>query len=510
MYGVAYIQTFSLTYGAALLALTKAYGLELSEAVAKVTGVSATFVVGAVASTLVYRIFLNPLNRFPGPWTARISSLFFSFRLGKSDAYYQLQALHKKYGRIVRIGSNDLSINDADAVELSYGNGSKVTKSQWYDGDAPLTSMHTSRNKALHDRRRRVWAPAFSDKSLRDYETRIEPYTDKLVQRVGEHKGGPVNVTKWFNLFSFDVMGHLAFNKDYGLLETGEKPEALHLMTEGMQPLAILPPIWLFRILVRLPGIGAGFQKFVNFCVGELTWRVNNPTDEKAGQKDIMTSLLKAYQDVEHPEQDPMLQADARLIIVAGSDTTSAALTYLFYHLAADPSQQKKLRAELEPLAVDGWSDKDLIKAPLLNGAINETLRLHPPVPSGVSRLTPKEGIKVGDTWIPGNTNFIIPLYVMQRDEKYYIDATSFIPERWSSKSGMIRHSAAYAPFSMGPYGCIGKNLALTEIRTLTAKLLLKYEVAFAPKEDGRRLLFETLDHFTLSPGDLELVFRER
>nr|POE72758.1 tryprostatin b 6-hydroxylase [Quercus suber] len=415
MHGVAYIQAFLLTGGAAILTLTKAYGFDLGAAVAETAGVLSTFVAGAFTSTLLYRLFLNPLNRFPGPWTARISSLFFSFQLRRSDAYYKLQALHKKYGRIVRIGSNDLSINDADAVELSYGNGSKVTKSQWYDGDIPLTSMHTSRSKSLHDKRRRVWAPAFSDKSLRDYETRIEPFTDKMVQRVGEHKGGPVNVTKWFNLFSFDVMGHLAFNKDYGLLETGEKPKVLDLMTEGMQPLAILPPTWLFRILVRLPGIGAGFQKFVEFCVEELKWRVNNPTDEKSGQKDIMTSLLKAYQGIDHPEQDPMLQADARLIIVAGSDTTSAALTYLFYHLAADPSQQKKLRAELEPLTVESWSDKDLAKASLLNGAINEALRLHPPVPSGVFRLTPKEGLQVGDRWIPGNTNFIIPLYVMQR-----------------------------------------------------------------------------------------------
>ena len=59
----------------------------------------------------------------------------------------------------------------------------------------------------------------------------------------------------------------------------------------------------------------------------------------------------------------------------------------------------------------------------------------------------------------------------------------------------------------MGPMGCIGKNLALTELRTLTARLVKDFDVSFAKGEDGKRILTETLDHFTVDPGDLELVF---
>lgn len=73
----------------------------------------------------------------------------------------------------------------------------------------------------------------------------------------------------------------------------------------------------------------------------------------------------------------------------------------------------------------------------------------------------------------------------------------------------MIKHKDAFAPFSMGPFGCIGKNLALTELRTLTARLVLGFDVRFAPGEDGTRLLFNTLDHFTVNLGDLDLVFTE-
>ena len=63
-----------------------------------------------------------------------------------------------------------------------------------YDGDAPLTSMHTSRDRPLHDKRRRIWSPAFSDKALRNYEQRVKPYADQLLRRIEGAKGKPVNV----------------------------------------------------------------------------------------------------------------------------------------------------------------------------------------------------------------------------------------------------------------------------------------------------------------------------
>jgi tryprostatin B 6-hydroxylase len=63
-----------------------------------------------------------------------------------------------------------------------------------YDGDKPLTSMHTSRDRPMHDRRRRIWSPAFSDKSLRNYEQRVKPYADQLVRRIEAARGKPVNV----------------------------------------------------------------------------------------------------------------------------------------------------------------------------------------------------------------------------------------------------------------------------------------------------------------------------
>ena len=71
----------------------------------------------------------------------------------------------------------------------------------------------------------------------------------------------------------------------------------------------------------------------------------------------------------------------------------------------------------------------------------------------------------------------------------------------------MIKAPQAFAPFSMGPFGCIGKNLAYMELRTLTVRILLEFDVGFASGEDGTRLLTKTKDHFTVDLGQLDLVF---
>jgi cytochrome P450 len=318
----------------------------------------------------------------------------------------------RRYGKYVRIGPNDLSIIDPQIMEPGFGLQAKAIKAEWYDGPKPFDSMHTTRDRALHDRRRRTWAPGFSDRALREYEEKVQLFNDKLVQRVREHLGGSINMTKWFNLYSFDVMGQLSFGKDYGMLDHGERHWALDLLVEGMSASPPKPPVWFFRALLNIPGLASGYYKFLSFCKGELKWRVENKAE-----KDITGWLLKAYEGVPHPEEDPFFQADVRLIIVAGSDTTSACLTFLLYHLAIAPQEVQKLRAELRPLTKGNWSDQDIKNAHHLNGAINESLRMHPPVPSGLERVTVKEGMHVGDTYIPGGVHFWVPMYSIGRGE---------------------------------------------------------------------------------------------
>jgi hypothetical protein len=76
-----------------------------------------------------------------------------------------------------------------------------------------------------------------------------------------------------------------------------------------------------------------------------------------------------------------------------------------------------KLRAELKSLVKSekDFDVKDVRDAVHLDGVINETFRLHPPVPTGVYRLGPPEGIMVADTYIPGEVTVMSPNYTLGR-----------------------------------------------------------------------------------------------
>jgi tryprostatin B 6-hydroxylase len=87
--------------------------------------------------------------------------------------------------------------------------------------------------------------------------------------------------------------------------------------------------------------------------------------------------------------------------------------------------------------------------------------------------------------------------------------AEQFIPERFSSQPDLVKNKDAFAPFSIGPYGCIGKNLAYMEIRLLTAQLITRFDVALAPGEDGTALL-NSVDHFTIGLKPINMIFTRR
>lgn len=106
------------------------------------------------------------------------------------------------------------------------------------------------------------------------------------------------------------------------------------------------------------------------------------------------------------------------LITVRGSDTTATTLATVFRYLAQYPHHVGLLRAEIDPLPRTETGDynySDLSNLKHLNGVINETLRLFPPVPTSLPRLTPPEGLHIDGTFIPGNTTVICPQYVIGR-----------------------------------------------------------------------------------------------
>ncbi|KVI05169.1 alkane hydroxylase MAH1-like [Cynara cardunculus var. scolymus] len=176
----------------------------------------------------------------------------------------------------------------------------------------------------------------------------------------------------------------------------------------------------------------------------------------------------------------------------AGKETTSSALCWFFYMLAENPSVEDKILEEihkhLEVKVGERWKAEELNDMVYLQGALCESLRLFPPVPfNHKSPLQPDilpSGHKVDQ-----NTKIILCMYSMGRMKSVWgEDCMEFKPERWITKSGGIKHEATYkfATFNAGPRTCVGKNMALSQMKIVATALIYHYHIEVV---EGHRVL---------------------
>ncbi|KAF2867502.1 cytochrome P450 [Massariosphaeria phaeospora] len=437
-----------------------------------------------------------------------------------------LEELHEKYGDIVRIGPNEIAVFRADGIPAIHGPGSKCTKASWYDLLQKDKSIHATRKPELHQARRRIWDQGFGPKALRNYQERVKSKVDLLAENIARSKDRAVNYTELFAFFGLDVMGDTAFGEGFGMLESNKPHPVMDILRLGVNILGRLSPVpWLITLLSSLPGATPDFTRLERFGAESVLKRAEMDRDES----DIMSKLIAAARD---PNDASKLNVhwvcgDALVMIVAGSVTVAATLTFLFCHLALLPQHAQTLRGELAN--IDIADNRVLQPLPYLNALINETLRLYPPVPTALLRQTPPEGIPFGDRRVPGGVTVSTPLWSLGRLESSYVRAKEFLPERWYAGSELVRDQRGFAPFLSGAYGvilsrrtsskytnsesgthsCLGKQLALMELRLVAAKLVTAYEFGFAEGSGGAEVL-DFKDSFTAVPGSLRLVFRAR
>ncbi|OGM40935.1 putative cytochrome P450 oxidoreductase [Aspergillus bombycis] len=464
-------------------------------------------ILGVYTSMLLYRAAFHRLNRFPGPFLARLSNFYVtSLAAKKLRLFEETEKLHKKHGDYVRIGPTELSIRDPAAVKPIYGSSAKVSKGVWYTCSEPRLSLETVRDKKVHAMQRKVWDHGFSLQALEDYEPRLSYYATQLLNAIDSRLGQSMNMTQWFTYCSFDVMGDLAFGKGFNMLAEAKDQYFLTQLRGNMKAIGLTSHLsWIFPFFKRIPGLNVEYLKNIQWLGEQVDMRINNPPD----RPDIFSWVLHGYEKGPKTKQDyANLTCDAELICVAGSDTTSATMTNMFFHLAKDHALYKTLQAELD--ALKDLTQESLKGVKLLEAVINETLRLHPAVPSGLQRLTPPEGLQINDTYIPGDVTVCIPMHTLFRDERVFAQPTEFIPERWTTRSELVKDPSAFFPFGGGSYVCAGKQLAFMEIRRVLAEILTRYNITFAPDHSDDAFLDDTVDAFTVVPGPLKLIFQRR
>lgn len=116
--------------------------------------------------------------------------------------------------------------------------------------------------------------------------------------------------------------------------------------------------------------------------------------------------------------------------------------------------------------------------------------------------------------FVPDGTGVYVPPYVYNRDPRYFSPNTeSFWPERWLRAKGdpSITHNMnAFMSFSAGPANCVGKPLALIEMRLTLAFLLQTFNFRFADGYDSKKWVDGLGDWLVTTRGALPVVVEMR
>ena len=156
------------------------------------------------------------------------------------------------------------------------------------------------------------------------------------------------------------------------------------------------------------------------------------------------------------------------LMFSAGSDTSAAALGWCCHALAENPEAQEAVRKEVRSVEVDELNDPGVLnRLPLLNGFVEETLRLYPPIPMLARHSVSSDEIDSLNVE-PGDLIFV-SIVGVHRDPGTWTDADVFSFSRASPESG---RPARAIPFSAGPRVCGGARFATLELKALVANLL--------------------------------------
>ncbi|KAL4919422.1 cytochrome P450 [Aspergillus aurantiobrunneus] len=510
-------------YAATVVAVALAYlsltDFPLLQVCLRVGCLASAFNTGLALSIAIYRLFFHRLRRFPGPWPSKLSRFYDAYLAGKNVQYnVEIAKMHEKYGDFFRTGPREICIVRKSAVPLLLSAQSKCGKSTFYaqaQTESKYCSVHHTRDFDDHRRRRKAWDRGFSIKALATYEPNIRAKADLLISHIEENGGRPIDATIWSMFLSFDIMGNVGFGKEFNNLSTGVEHPGIKAVHDHMAILGTMGHVpWLLNLISHLPGATSAMAEFFKWCEDEIVQKHKN-WDINEHPRDVVSWLLKAYveKDVSAAPTANALHEDSRAVLVAGSETTATTLASILYFLSKNPEVLVKLQRLLDEAMPGGsseWAYDKIKDISYLDDIINETLRLRPAVMTGGYRVTPAEGMQVDEVYIPGDVNVFVPTQLIQTDERYYVDAKRFVPERWNEKKDMTHEGAPYFPFLYGPYVCPGKNLALMSLRISVSKLAQLYDINFAPGETGELFETKTLDTFTTTLPALHIQFVRR
>ncbi|KAE9370978.1 cytochrome P450 monooxygenase-like protein [Stipitochalara longipes BDJ] len=453
----------------------------------------------------LYNITLHPLAKIPGP---KLRAAFYfpaHWETVTGDFVANRKLLHDRYGNTVRMSPSAVSFNNAEAWQAIYGyQPGKVQLQKGFELPKGEVPHIISANDADHARMRRLLSHAFSPAALLEQEPLMNSYFDLLIQKLNEKIDGPadgkVNIVRWFNFTTFDLIGDLCFDEDFDALKNEEYNFWIANIFKGVKIgryILVLRAYPLFgtpilKLMKLFPKLQRGREKHEEYSRDKSSRRLDKQTD----RRDFISYILR-HNDEKGMTREEIIKTSG-LLIVAGSETSATLLSGAMFYLLKNPATLSRLLTEIRTSFPDinQMSMQKLAQLPYLNAVLQEGLRMYPPVPGSLTRRMLPGGSIMNGYFIPEKTIVGVNHYSAYHSESNFTDPDSFIPERWlepreerfvGDKRNVLQ------PFHVGPRNCIGQGLAMAEMRAILARVLWHFDVELCEESkdwDNQKVFF--------------------
>ncbi|KAF9512282.1 hypothetical protein BS47DRAFT_1297939, partial [Hydnum rufescens UP504] len=472
-----------------------------------------------LVSYFVYNLFFHSLSPLPGPLSARLGLPFWQiYHTYERDYAWALKRLHDTYGGCVRIGPTSVSTTDPEAVKAIYAHGNKYHKTNFYTAfreffygygktiqttglfsENSTPNMFSQIDPDKHSARRRLCAHVYALNSMIKLEEYVNPCVHNLLKildsriEASNNDKASVDMSKFLQFYSNDVIGELGFGHDFDLLRSGTDAEnfleATRTATAFASVAAMIPSPWAkhrtyigLSILFAKQSPRAIFLRAFKLVSARYAQTSQAGEDGASERQDMLAQFIALkYPGTNTPWSVHDVMIECGNILTAGSDTTAVLLSAFFYFLLKHPRVYEKLQIEIDDAVVDGRLDgggamyAQAVKLEYFQACIKETLRVIPSAGINLPRYVPEGGLALGKYVIPEGTSVGVSPFVFQRTPTVFgEDAEVYRPERWLEASNTekiaMERSILTAP---GTRVCLGKNIALMETSKVLPTLAL-------------------------------------
>ncbi len=140
---------------------------------------------------------------------------------------------HRIPGPVFRVSPNELSFGSVSSWKTIYGHAGAgnptLVKSEFYEmygAGFDTLCIGSERDPKTHSRMKRSLSAAFSTKALTEQEGIVQRCVDGFVEKLGRASSAAegINMSHWYEMIGFDILGEMAFGEAFGCIESGIPP----------------------------------------------------------------------------------------------------------------------------------------------------------------------------------------------------------------------------------------------------------------------------------------------